>query len=84
MKKYFSLLFILLIQFVFPRGEKYSITNVSIIGELQSDGSMLVTEERTYRFKGKFKFAYQDLVISEGINYNDITVSEDNAEYFFF
>ena len=42
---------------------------------------MDVTENRTYKFKGKFKYAFQELVKSEGIRYDNISVSESGSRY---
>ena len=39
--------------------KKYTITGVDIEGQLSESGSMFVTENRTYKFEGSFKYAFQ-------------------------
>ncbi len=61
--------------------KKYSITKVDIIGQLSEDGSMHVLENRTYKYKGRFKYAFQRLNKTPGINYNNIFISEGKKKY---
>ena len=84
MKKYNLVLLLLLFPILIlgASNKKYSITNVNIIGQLSDNGSMNVTEDRTYKFKGKFKYAFQKLKKSTGKKYDDITVSEGNNDYY--
>lgn len=84
MKKY-KLVFLLFFLPVFifgSKNKKYYITNVDIIGQLIEDGSVDVTENRTYKFKGSFKYAFQKLKKSEGIRYDNISVSEGQSYYY--
>ncbi|MFH2019603.1 MAG: DUF2207 domain-containing protein, partial [bacterium] len=41
--------------------KEYSISSVRVDGYLQSDGSMMVEERRTYNFTGDYTFAYQKI-----------------------
>ncbi|MCC6710990.1 MAG: DUF2207 domain-containing protein, partial [Candidatus Pacebacteria bacterium] len=53
-----SSLFINLVK-VQAEEKEYQISSVNIQAELKTDGSMEVTETRTYNFTGDFRFAYQ-------------------------
>ena len=83
MKKY-ELVFLLFFLPVFifgSKNKKYYITNVDIIGQLIEDGSVDVTENRTYKFKRSFKYAFQKLKKSDGIRYDNISISEGKSYY---
>ena len=61
MKKFNFFFFFLLFPLCLFADKKYYITNVDIIAQLNQDGSMDVVEDRTYKFKGNFKYAFQTL-----------------------
>ena len=73
-RKLLKITILILLHFAFSSDKKYNITNVNIIAQLNEDGSLDVVEERTYHFKGKFKFAYQNLKISDDIQYDNIFI----------
>lgn len=62
-------------------GKSYKMKNVSIVADLDAGGSMLVTENRTYDFRGSYKYAYRTFPLGSGISYSDFTVSENNQSY---
>jgi hypothetical protein len=43
---------------------------------------MDIIENRTYRFKGSFKYAFQKLKKIEGKRYDNISVSEGNSDFY--
>lgn len=78
-----ALMFLLI---VFPGNQaladkSYKMENVSIVADLSADGSMAVSEARTYRFKGRFKFAYRTFPLDSRISYEDFQVSENGQPY---
>ena len=81
MKKIILILFFTTFHIFAASNKKYEIPKVEIIAHINSDGSIDITENRTYKFKGKFKFAFQKLTKSDNIKYNYFSVSEGNIEY---
>jgi len=64
------------------RAEKsYHVDSLVIEATAQVDGSLTVVEERTYRFRGRFKFAYRTFSRAGGIDYSDFAVSENGEWY---
>jgi len=61
--------------------KSYRVENVTIVADLKTDGSMAVSEERTYRFKGRFKYAYRNLPLDPRVSFEDFQVSENNQPY---
>lgn len=61
--------------------KSYRMKDVSITADLASDGSMSVSEARTYRFKGRFKYAFRTFRLDERISYADFRVSENGQPY---
>ncbi len=59
----------------------YKMKAVTIKADLGQDGSMVVSEERTYRFKGRFKYAFRTFPTGSGIGYEDFTVSEGDRTF---
>ena len=83
MRKIIFFTFILLIPISLFGKKRYYIKNVEIVGELNSNGSMDVTEKRTYSFKGRFKYAYQKFKKNNNIIYDNFSVSEGPNNYYF-
>tara|TARA_Y100001968_G_C19343470_1_gene710797 strand:+ start:567 stop:944 length:378 start_codon:yes stop_codon:yes gene_type:complete len=83
MRNILNITFLIFLNVAFS-DKKYNITNVNIVGQLNQDGSMDIIEERTYYFKGKFKYAFQNLNISDEIKYSDIAVFEEKNEIFYW
>jgi uncharacterized membrane protein len=64
------------------RAEKsYSVDAIRIAAEVASDGSMRVTEVITYRFDGRFSYAYRDIPIRSGEKVIDVSVREKGAAF---
>ncbi len=61
--------------------KSYRMEQVSIVADLAADGSMKVAEERTYRFKGKFKYAFRSFALDSRIKYENFLVSENDQPY---
>jgi uncharacterized membrane protein len=61
--------------------KSYKMNNVSIVADLKADGSMQVTESRTYQFRGSFKYAYRTFPLGSGIDYSDFGVSENGQPF---
>lgn len=61
--------------------KSYRMDDVTISADLASDGSMSVSEARTYRFRGRFKHAYRTFRLDDRIEYEDFRVSEDGQAF---
>jgi uncharacterized membrane protein len=61
--------------------KSYEITHVDIEARLHPDGSMDMTEERTYQFQGSYRFAYRDLPTGGPVTFENFTVSEGGRQY---
>ncbi len=59
----------------------YRIKGVEIAAQAQADGSLQISEERTYRFKGSFRYAYRTFALKGGIDYSDFQVSEEGLPF---
>jgi uncharacterized membrane protein YgcG len=63
------------------KAKSFRITKVSINAKLQPDGSMAVSELRTYDFNGTFRFAYRDMPATGPVAFGDFEVLEDGRPY---
>ena len=61
--------------------KSYRITQVDMEARLQPDGGMLVSEARTYRFKGSFSYAYRDMPRGGRVTFDGFEVLEDGRPY---
>lgn len=61
--------------------KSYRITGVDVVAHLRPDGSMDVSEKRTYRFSGSFSFAYRDLPAGEPVVFEAFEVYENGRPY---
>ncbi len=61
--------------------KSYRMQNVAITADLATDGAMTVSEARTYRFRGKFKYACRTFALDDRISYADFRVSEDGQPF---
>lgn len=61
--------------------KEFSVVRVDIHAAVQSDGSLLVREDRTFRFDGEFSRVRQWIPLDKGISIEDIRVFEGNEEY---
>jgi uncharacterized membrane protein len=63
------------------QAKSYHINRVDISAQVYGDGSLEVTESRTYDFQGAFSFAYRDLPASGRVSFGDFRVSEGGRPY---
>jgi uncharacterized membrane protein len=63
------------------QAKSYNINKVDIVARLAPDGSMEVTESRSYDFRGSFSFAYRDLPSAWPVTYEDFMVFEAGRPY---
>ena len=70
--------------YLLPTGveaKSYRITRVDIDARLMSDGSMDVSEARTYDFTGSFSYAYRDMPRGGPVIFGDFEVLEEGRPY---
>jgi len=78
---------ILLLIFIWGTGilaaddKDYSITNVQIDAELSSDGSMQVSESRTFYFDGKYSYLFRYFPLNGPVKFTDFSVFEGRRKY---
>lgn len=63
------------------QAKSYNISSVAITAKLSPDGSMEITESRTYEFRGSFSFAYRGFPLLPSVTYGDFRVSESSRAY---
>jgi len=61
--------------------KSYRITEVEIDARLQPDGSMIVSEDRTYSFDGSFSFAFRDMPGGQEVTFSEFEVYEGGRAY---
>ncbi len=61
--------------------KSYNVSNLHIKANVNSDGSMGVTEIRTFDFKGDFSWVIQDIALAGSSGISDIYISEDGQPY---
>ncbi len=72
----------LLVQPDVARAEKsYRVDSLVIEASAQADGSLKVVEERAFRFRGRYKYAYRTFSRSDGVDYSGFVVSENGRPY---
>ncbi|MCD6117097.1 DUF2207 domain-containing protein [bacterium] len=59
----------------------YSIPEVAINCRLESDGTMHISEERTYSFSGSFSYAFRIFPKDSRVEFTDFKVSEGSSPY---
>lgn len=75
-----ALAFLLLSPQVFA-AKYYQIIQVDIGAQLRADGSMEVTESRTYRFVGSFSYAFRTVPTIGPVAFEDFRISERGQFY---
>ncbi len=75
------LLLLLFSQLPVFASRSYTISSVDLIAQLFKDGSMRVTESRTYRFEGNFTYSYRTFPATGTIHYENFMISEDGYKY---
>ncbi|MCA1840662.1 MAG: DUF2207 domain-containing protein [Actinobacteria bacterium] len=61
--------------------KSFNFSHVRITAIVSPDGSMDISEDRTYHFVGSFSRAFVDLTTSARWDYTNISVSEDEQQY---
>lgn len=61
--------------------KEFSLPKVRIAAQVNPDGSLLVTEERTYRFSGRFTWASMWLPTTGAQTIESVTVTEGQQQY---
>lgn len=61
--------------------KSYRIVGVNISAKLHADGTMSVTETRTFRFKGSYKYTFRTIPMDGPVKFRDFRVSENGQEY---
>jgi uncharacterized membrane protein len=59
----------------------YSVPDISVRVDATADGVMHVEERITYRFDGRFSFAYRDIPLKSGESISDMAVSESGRPF---
>ncbi|MFC1887383.1 DUF2207 family protein [Candidatus Cloacimonadota bacterium] len=80
MRKLYLILIFLIVSITFSdlaaNDKDYQIKRVYIEAELNPDGSMDVTETRTFSFQGKFSYLYRSFPKNGPVEFTDIVVKE--------
>ncbi len=63
------------------QAKEFSVVKVDIQAIVEPDGSLVVREDRTFRFDGEFSRVRQWIPLAQGISLEDIHVSENGQEY---
>lgn len=63
------------------QAKEFSISNVNIEARVERDGSLIVREERTFRFDGDLSRVRQWIPIAKGVHITDVAVSEGGRAY---
>jgi len=78
------LFFLIIIAVIFSQtlyAKYYSIPEVAIHCRLSSDGTMYVSEERTYSFSGSFSYAFRVFPKDSRVEFVDFKISEGSSPY---
>lgn len=62
-------------------GKSYRMPSVAIAADLHEDGSMTVREDRSYRFRGRYRYAYRTFALDDRIEYADFQVLENGQPF---
>ena len=63
------------------QAQSFDLPDVQVLVEVQSDGSLVVTEEITFAFSGSFSGAFRDVPLRAGESMTDILVLEEGVPY---
>ena len=61
--------------------KSFSLPKADVVADVQSDGSVLVTEHITYDFSGSFEGGYREIPLKDGMSVSDVSVSENGTQY---
>jgi len=73
--------FILIFTSALFADKSYQMSKVDIRAYLRTDGSMKISENRTYDFEDDFSYAYRTFPYGQQINFSGITITEENRQY---
>jgi uncharacterized membrane protein len=59
----------------------FELPRAVVVADVQSDGSVVVTENITYDFTGSFEGGYREIPLKDGMSVDHVSVSEDGKEY---
>ncbi len=75
------LLSILVLGFSQAQAKSYRVEEIQIEAELRPEGLLVIEETITYRFRGKFSFAFRDIPTERGIHLQELRVLEGERSY---
>jgi uncharacterized membrane protein len=61
--------------------KSYAVDRIENDVVVDSDGTLRITEQITFRYKGRYKFAYRNIPLKPGERLSDVRVSEGGTEY---
>ncbi|RPH92086.1 MAG: DUF2207 domain-containing protein, partial [Calditrichaeota bacterium] len=62
--------------------KSYSISQLDVSAQLYTDGSMAVTEARTYVYQGSFSYAFREFPQLAQISFSDFGIEENGQAYY--
>ncbi|MFQ5605093.1 MAG: DUF2207 domain-containing protein [bacterium] len=62
--------------------KRYYIDNIQIRAEILADGSLLIEEARTYRFRGRFRWADYNFPLDKLGRVTDFSINDESGEYY--
>lgn len=76
-----SMLLLLSLTPAMAKNKRFTLPQTTITAQLQPDGSMTVTESRTYDFDGHFRYAYRELPRRNNVSFSGLCISEAGQPY---
>jgi hypothetical protein len=59
----------------------FELPRAVVVADVQTDGSVVVTEKITYDFTGSFEGGYREIPLKDGMSVDEVSVSEDGKAY---
>ena len=72
---------LLVLVFTNAPAKEYQISKLAVTIHLKQDGSMAITEERTYQFQGSFRYVYRSFPADGQYTFSDIGITEGEQRY---
>ena len=63
------------------QAKSFELPRATATADVQSDGSVVVTENITYDFSGSFEGGYREIPLKNGMSVSDVSVSENGRQY---
>ena len=81
-----ALIFAILVMGLFlapaeAQAKSFTLPNADVVADVQSDGSVVITENITYDFSGSFEGGYREILLKDGMSVSDVSVSENGRPY---